>query len=497
MVYRTGRASLALGLASLMSIGPSGCGNAWITSPERENTLAAIMSRAEYAYDKSEFDRAVKYFSKALAKDPSYDDARIKLAYAINGTAGLNILDFVTRFIVKEEPTSGNNLAAASTSPLAVLTSTVGQSPDLIDALKAQAQSFTTVADVRAESERFRKLQDSWTTICPLIPSEVFASVFQTEASSLAELFPVSACQGGLSEGRPAQSAALFAAVLQFLAQAADLFQVILDADGDNEIDLAQKGTAAVNELNRLQQLAGAITDPLQSSPEQYTQSLQAITAQLDTVRALREQIGGEILNYTLACFTFITVLVSKIPNIPKEIAGKIEQAATKINAGRAKLTEYMTIDASSPNSTQGAKVKQAAQKAQQTIDSLYDKVNALPDGAEKTSRLAALNAQRDAVCNNFDATKAEFGLPDDVARPSNCPASFALAASKEQQPNHKEPRGVAQVYPLWRAIPLPSALNPELVSAEPLTEDRALGLLEARANMVEFVRFGEELRSP
>lgn len=483
MRHRSLHSALAILLMATTSLVPVACGNAWITASDRETTLAALMSRAEYAYDKSRFDEAAKYFAQALEKDPSYQDARIKLAYALNGSAGLSILDFVARFLVKD---SDDAEASAGGGGLALLKSTVGQDPADVEALRGGA--YTGVTDLREASERLRKLQQSWEVICPLMPQSVIDSVFQTESSALKGLFPTETC-GKLPEGQSVKSAALFAAALQFMAQATDLFLITLDADGDNEIDLAQSGLAVVNKLAALQTEAAST-----NGPANYGDSLKAINAQLILLQELREQISGEVLNYTLACFTFITVLFAKIPNLPKEILSKIEGAVTKINEGRSKLAEYLSYDAQSPNSTQGAKVKEAAKKAQAAIDSLYEK--ATPQQKQE------LDKQIGEVCANFEDTKTDFGLPNDVALPKECDkvnlalhSTTAAETSTSQLGTDPQVPKPAKQSRLWRPIPLPSELNPSSVLAETPSNAAGTGPDVGPEAMTELLRFGEELR--
>jgi tetratricopeptide (TPR) repeat protein len=501
MIHRNLCSAVSPLLVIAISLTQTSCGNAWIASTEREETLAALMSKAEYAYDKSNFSESARYFSLALKKDPTFDDARIKLAYALNGVAGLNILDFVTKFLVKEETTGSATTAGASASslPVKILTDTVGQDAAAIESLKGR--SFSSIADVREASERFRKLRESWTTVCSLMPAALFESVFQTEPASLKELFPIEACGSGLAAGQSPRSAALFAAALQFMAQAADLFQVILDADGDNEIDLAQRGTAALAELNRLQQNATALNAGVGDNPETYSQILGAINAQLGVVRELRGLIGGEVLNYTLACFTFISVIISQIPNIPPEISKKIEGATIKINEGRSKLAQYLNVDVSSPNSEQGSKVKEAAEKAQRTIDDLYTKVNAMPDGEDKNARLAKLDEQRDDLCANFEATKSEFGLPETVQRPASCAAALSIAAAgspdapQSQQGDNAQNEAISKTFHLWRPVPLPSELNSLLPRSEDAQRVSTGSGASPQEVMMGLLEFGEALR--
>ncbi len=413
---------MAVVLIGSLTVTSSSCGNAWITSRDREKTTAALMSKGDYAYDKSRFDEAANYFNQALAKDSSNTDARIKLSYALNGKAGLNILDFVTKFIVKEEtttptPAPGQQATTSSSNPIEILTKTVGLSD--AEAKDISAQAAETIAQLRAYSKKFSTLNESWTNICSMLPAELLDSVFEIEPSSLKAQFEIEKCNGGLPAGSAVKSAALFAAALQFMAQAAGLFQAILDTDGNKEIDIAEKGVAALAQLESLQKKTTEFTDA--TSAADYGNNLSAINAQLEVIRELRKTIGGELIPYTLACFTFITKLVAQIPNIPKEISGKIEKAASKVNEGRAKLAQYSNFDASSPNADQGKKVKEAATKASQTIDALYNKANAITDPVEKQARIDELNKNKDAVCANFEATKKDFNLPADTQPPSSC----------------------------------------------------------------------------
>lgn len=477
-------------LASVLSLCTlaSGCGNAWITTSDREETLAALMSKADYAYDKSRFSEAAAGYRKALAKDPTVESATIKLAYSLNGEAGLSILDFVTRFIVQEsEDGSGaTKLAGESQNPITTLTATVGLSDQDKEAIAKALPD--TLAGVRTISKRFTKLQESWTTVCQLMPASLFTTVFESESDDLKSVFEIDKCNGGLPEGSEVQTAALFAAALQFMAQAAGLFQALLDADGNNEIDIAETGNAAVKKLQDLQQSASALTDAATSETNKLKENMAAISTQLDVIQDLKAKVTGEIVNYTLACFTFVTALIAAIPSIPSSISKKIERAASKINEGRAKLVQYTSVDASSSNTEQGKKVKEAAEKAAKTVDELYAKVAAIEDAKQKEAKEAELNSEKDNVCNNFEETKSAFNLPADIAKPQKCTEAPALTGTSDDA-NQPESRG----FTLRGPIPLPSELNPEL-NFEPSTTDGSP--ISGLSAVYTFLTFGEGLRN-
>ena len=483
-------------LIGSLTVTSSSCGNAWITSRDREKTTAALMSKGDYAYDKSRFDEAAEYFNQALAKDSSNTDARIKLSYALNGKAGLNILDFVTKFIVKDEvttptPTPGQQGTAATTSssnPIEILTKTVGLND--AEAKDISAKAAETIAQLRAYSKKFSTLNESWTNICSMLPAELLDSVFEVEPGSLKAQFEIEKCNGGLPAGSPVKSAALFAAALQFMAQAAGLFQAVLDTDGNNEIDIAEKGVAALAQLESLQKKTTEFTDT--TSAADYGNNLSAINAQLEVIRELRKTIGGELIPYTLACFTFITKLVAQIPNIPKEISAKIERAATKVNEGRAKLAQYSNFDASSPNADQGKKVKEAATKASQTIDALYEKAKAIPEEAKRNERLAELDKNKDAVCANFEATKKDFNLPADTQPPSSC-QTVTLLMNDPLSLTQKTASKVTyfESYQSVKALNQSHTSNAFAISADESGETNERG---NRAAFTEFVMLGEEL---
>lgn len=476
-------------IASLLSLctAISGCGNAWITTSDREETLAALMSKADYAYDKSRYAEAAAAYRKALTKDPTVDSAAIKLAYALNGEAGLSILDFVARFIVQEfEDSSGDtDQAQKSQNPITSLIETVGL-PEQDRKAIATARP-TTLADVRAVSQRFAKLQESWTTVCHLMPASLFTTVFESETDDLKSVFEIDRCNGGAPEGSEAQSAALFAATLQFLAQAAGLFQAFRYLDGDNEINLADKGNAAVEKLQNLQQSVSTIADAAASEKYALKKNMAAISTQLGVIQDLKAQITGEIVNYTLACFTFVTALIAAIPSIPSSISKKIEQAAAKINEARGKISQYTSIDTSSTNPEQGQKVKEAAEKAARTVDELYAKVEAIEDADQRKAKLAELDSEKENVCNNFEETKSAFNLPEDIAKPERCTQAPTLTGASAYV-NLRHSKSVQ----LRGPIPLPSEMNPEL-HVEPTSVD------DSPENGVfavySFLTFGEGLR--
>lgn len=489
MIYRSFRRASSALLILACSYTSSSCGNAWITASEREQTLAAIMSKAEYAYDKGRFEESERLFRQALDKDPSYRDARIKLAYASNAVAGLSILDFVMRFVVQEE---GDAAKTNETSgSLSILTDTVGLSAEEAESLRSK--NLSNISELRANSAYLAKLHESWQTICPLISSEVFDSVFSQAPDNLKETFGISSCENGLGPDEAQSSAASFSAALQFMAQAAALFQTSLDANGDNEIDLVSEGLNAFTELQKLNDFSSR-TDPSTVDATEYASNLSAISTQLDSLQNLKSKIDGEVINYALTCFTFISALVARIPNMPSEVTKKIERAIAKINEGQTKLSQYTSYDGGSKDSSQGAKVKEAAQKASTAIDTLYSKVNDLPDGAEKTERLAELDKQKEQVCQNFEETKNQFNLPDDVATPSQCSDAAFLVDHHAQGTDNK----VESYHDFktrnrsFKPIPLPSELNISLNMTDGAQGDEET---DFKVSFLNFVRFGGSLR--
>lgn len=481
MLLKKLRTSSGLASVCIMALVNTSCGNAWITTSERENSIAGLMQTADYAYDKLEFAKASEHYRKALELDPTMEDTMIKLAYSINGEAGLTILDFVANFLKSDS--SQDTQLAENNNPLSLLTNTVGLSQEDIDAIVNAETPPTSIADIRALSKRFQKLQESWLVICKVMPKNLFDTVFESETEQFKELFGLSSCQDGLEEGRTASSAALFAAGLQFMAQAAGLYQTILDSNGDGEVDLVSQGTRAVNELEQLRSQSAAAADGQAID----TSALAAINARLDTLQDLQRQITeGELITYSLTCFSLVAALIASIESIPDQVAANIDQSIERINSAQTTLTQYTGVNSSSNDAEQGKKVKEALGKASQTVDNLYQKVDALPAGEEKDKKRQELDENVDEVCSNFEETKDLFNLPADTERPQKCGETVtALTGSTESSRDTvATPRGR-----VFKRIPLISERT-----TRPHFDDSPVNLQEFQSGLIDLINASEEL---
>lgn len=476
----------AVSVAGLAALASHGCGNAWITSKERENSPSALMTKAQFAYDKGDFEKAAEYFGKVVDKDPTNEKARIRLAYAINGRAGLSPFDLVTKLTNLKSPTAssgasatmGGSTGSSSTSSITQFTNLVGldaaDKTAIANALKSKPK---TIGTLRSVSPRFALLHESWLAACQLVPKDALDLVIASN-TTLRSAFEVTSCKGGLTDPARVKSSALFAVVMMALAQGSGLYQTVLDANGDGKVDLEVQATQIQQEVTALSNQSGG-------SAEQIGARMQAINEKLALLGALGKEVTGELVTVALAHFEFVAKLSAKII-FPDDVNKKMTDAITKFNETRDKLNQFTKTGASQSSSTN--KVQDAAKKASASLDKMYDERKAA--AGSDPAKVESLNQDMTKACTNFDALKAQFGLPADVTKPTKCAAAGAgltgFALTDAHDGTAWEPAGSEAASSEGAdAFDAPEALG--------LSADSSEGE-EALEGVVEFARHGEAL---
>jgi hypothetical protein len=474
-----GNRNKGLSLVLLAGILATGCGA--LTSSERKSSPSALLLDAQHAFDKSQYTKAISLYEKIIAQDPNNDIARIRLAYAINSDAGLGLLSVMGK-LIKGTSTSSTSGAAAgssagSTNSLSTFTAAVGFDT-------AEKADFTTktggvtpidAENFRESSVKLQKLHKSWKTICRLVPKETLDAIAKTDV--LKKTLSIQECGGGLANKGDAKFSALFAASMAIMAEAATLYQMVLDADGDGEVDFAKKATDIKTTLDGDSVKIATSGETVETINTKIT----TLNTKLTELKSLGDQIQGELVSLTIADFGLVVSLISSIPGIPADVSKKINDALTKFSEAQTKIQAYMSsaTDTASANSAERTKLTDAAVKASSRLDEAMVKqqtaIDALPADQKEAAQTKFATQKTDA-CTNFDSLKTTFGLPATVSKPTACAtASLTLAGSQGALPLAAETVQAEEV---------------NQVDSVP-TDEVPFSLGEA---LIEYVRYGEDL---
>ena len=433
---------------SLMAAVLNSCGNAWMSSQMRKNSPSALMQSGQWAYDKGDFEAAVNFFQQVVDSDTANANARIRLAYAINAHSGLNPIDLIAKLASLNKTPAAATLnsdlvvanlfledpkPASGTSSVTAFAEVIGLSKVEKDAL--YLQKLKTIDQLRAASPRYALLHRSWKAICQLIPKPSLESVLAAD-KTLQKNLEIENCKGGLPTSAKVHTSALFAAAIGSMAQAAGLYQIVLDYDGDGQIDLVTQAQSITTDLTALNAKAKELGS-------KSTQTIDDITALGDTMSQLNTKMAeltslsatlkGELINLTLAHFGFVAVLTAGM-GMPESITKSITGTLSKFNEAKEKLNGFLS--AGSPTAggsggtdkgTQSQQIAQNVAKASEAVDTLILKqtasINANTDltPEQKTEKLAVLEKNKQQSCSNFENLKVAYNLPANTAPPTQC----------------------------------------------------------------------------
>ena len=444
---------------TLTAVVLNSCGNAWMSSQKRKNSPSALMLSGQWAYDKGDFENAVNFFQQVVDSDTANANARIRLAYAINAHSGLNPLDLIAKLA------NLNKAPAASATPKAALedANLFFQEPDIfLDDPKpaSGASSVTAFAEViglskvekdalylkklktidqlRAASPRYALLHRSWKAICQLIPKSALDSVVGKD-KILQKNLEIENCKGGLPATSKERTSALFAAAIGSMAQAAGLYQIALDYDGDGQIDLVTQAQSITTDLTALNAKAKELGSKGTQTIDDITalgETMSQLNTKMAELTSLSATLKGELINLTLAHFGFVALLTAGM-GMPESMTKSITGTLSKFNEAKDKLNGFLS--AGSPaaggaggtdKGTQSQQIAQNAAKASEAVDTLILKqtasINANTDltPEQKTEKLAVLEKNKQQSCSNFENLKVAYNLPANTAPPTQCTAT-------------------------------------------------------------------------
>jgi|GEM_PF-4749371 len=420
----------------------AGCGNGWFTSASREKTPSAQFLKAQAYYDKGKFTEAAAVYEQLLAADPNNDRARVRLAYSLNGMAGLSPLDLLTKLSGLQskstpKPSSAGAAPAAATAKPATglnsLTNIAGLSkaqtaavakanPEVYTDLTEAATKYKSFASsdaasyalIVSASDRVNKLRRSWSTICQLVPSKVLTSVVGTNAVRRKGL-DIDKCRGGYPQDTQ-DPAVLFAAAMESLAQGSMLFQIKLDTDGDGVVDVVKKAETLTKEITALNSSSQTATNPTEIS-----ENLSKLNTKVTELNAIGATLKGELVDLSLAHFEVMSLLFTVIKDVvPANVAKTLTTGITKFEEARSKIGGYSKASAGGKTTANAKqdKIQSSAKSAVAAADKSYENFVANEtDHAKK----AAFETEFAKTCDNFDALATNFGLGTTVSKPTNC----------------------------------------------------------------------------
>lgn len=370
-----------------------------LSSPDREETPSRLILKAQAAYDAGKYDEAISLLEKAVEKDPSNVEARVRLAFSYNGSLGISPTTMIKSL-------AGGSSSGSGSTDITKLTSGAGLSKDKTDAIQsADAEgTLTTVAQLRKDFEDFAKFQKAFLVLCPLF-STTTLSTLREEAQSAVTLMEVEKCGPGLASSDANVSiAALSLAIQQF----ASIYNAILDPNGDGKIDVQEKATQASQNLSAL------ATAP-SNTPAEIKTKLDTLNAATESLTKVATTLKGEIFKLAIAQFSIISA-VAEGSNLPESVKVPLRKAVDGLDAAIGKVNEYLDAGKTTAGATggvpgtvaTGTAAKDAADKANTQANELLQKIT---DQSEKLK-----------TCNQVYCLRNTYGLPnDDDNMPPEC----------------------------------------------------------------------------
>lgn len=433
--------AVAKRLATLTLVGvaltvTSGCGNGWVSSKEREESPSALMLKAQLLYDKGKFTEAAAAYQKIVDQNPQNEKARVRLAYALNGEAGLGPLALLTKLSkIQSAPKTSSSGATTSTTTsrnsLTQLTAAAGlTSAEIAAVAKANPKTFqdllqaetkfaslastdpTTFRGLSSAAARFRKLQASWKTICQLIPKKVLDTVVNSELRKKA--LEVESCLGGFRESSQ-KPAILFSAAISALAQGAALYQVKLDTNNDGTVDAMKTADTITKDITALNSTASSETDPTKIKA-----NIDSLNTKIAALNTVGETLTHDLVDLTLAQFEIMSLLMTSIEGVVPENVGKsLFNGIRKFEESKTKLSGFINVKPSSgkTSGTNQDKVTANATNASKAADAYYDKFVA--ENTDQT-KLDEFEESFAKTCSQFDTLKSTFGSSA-ATKPANC----------------------------------------------------------------------------
>lgn len=360
----------------------SACGA--LSSKEREETPSALMLKAQTAYDSGKYEDAIVYLNKVVAKDPSNQEARVRLAFSLNASIGVSPLNLLKSLTGSGTGSSGTN------GDLGKITSGAGLSKAKTEKIKSERAVLTDVSKLRSKFSEFRVFQEAFLTLCPLFSTQTLNDLKERSPSAVT-LMEIDKCNNGVPVSDANVSiAALTLAIDQF----ATLYNSVLDTNGDGVIDVQKDAQDASSKLSSINPAEGAAA---LASLNNATQTLTTVSATLK----------GDVFKLATAQFSIISSVI-RGSNLPANIADPLNKAVTALESSLNTINGYLDAGKTTGSSTSSG---QSAVTAANNANTKADAILATKSPAEKQE-----------TCKNVYCLRDAYGLPKgDADMPTQC----------------------------------------------------------------------------
>jgi hypothetical protein len=337
-----------------------------ISNPARKETPSRLMLEAQAEYDAGNYSKAASLLEDLLEKDPSNDEARVRLTFAYSGDLGITPLEFVKNFA----SSSGSSSGSSGTSDIGKLTGKSALPDATITELQKKAGSITSVSQLRTLFPQFSTFQKAFLTICPLFAKSTIADL-KVKAQSALEILEISKC----GEGRDTANANIsIAGLFLALGQFSSLYKAVLDANGDGTIDLQKQATDAKAKIDSLST----------SNAANATTGLQTLSAATTALTTVGQTLQGEVFKLAISQ-AYIIAAVVQGTNLPTDVKSGIDQGVNGLNTALSTINSYLDAGKSAGANTQtGTATTQAAAQAKTKADTLLNQLGNTPEDQAK-----------------------------------------------------------------------------------------------------------------
>ena len=375
-------ASVSCAVLAATLFGLSACGA--LSSKERDETPSVLMLKAQEAYDSGKYDEAITHLNKVVEKDPSNQEARVRLAFALNASVGVTPIKLLKSLTASTPGGTGAN------SDLSKLTSGAGLSKTRTEQIKQNKAVLTDINSLRELVPEFKTFQNAFLTLCPLLSRQTLADL-RTRSPSAVTLMEIDKCKEGVEESNDnVNIAALILAVDQF----ATLYNSVLDTNGDGVIDVQKDAQDASSKLSTLNTGGGAAA---LSTLNNATQTLTLVAATLK----------GDVFKLATAQFSIISSVI-RGSDLPSSIATPLDKAVTALEKSLNEINGYLDAGKTTGSSTTSG---QSAVTAAKDANTKADQILQGQPASEKPE-----------TCKNVYCLREAYGLPrGDSEMPSQC----------------------------------------------------------------------------
>jgi hypothetical protein len=342
------------------------------------------MLKAQEAYDSGKYDEAITHLNKVVEKDPSNQEARVRLAFALNASVGVTPIKLLKSLTASTPGGTGAN------SDLSKLTSGAGLSKTRTEQIKQNKAVLTDINSLRELVPEFKTFQNAFLTLCPLLSRQTLADL-RTRSPSAVTLMEIDKCKEGVEESNDnVNIAALILAVDQF----ATLYNSVLDTNGDGVIDVQKDAQDASSKLSTLNTGGGAAA---LSTLNNATQTLTLVAATLK----------GDVFKLATAQFSIISSVI-RGSDLPSSIATPLDKAVTALEKSLNEINGYLDAGKTTGSSTTSG---QSAVTAAKDANTKADQILQGQPASEKPE-----------TCKNVYCLREAYGLPrGDTEMPSQC----------------------------------------------------------------------------